>query len=120
MSLFFQLFSLITLYWFVCSCNLGISKSVYGRLLSNNHEINIQQFTAEDINRLTGDIRLLDRQLYLAIYGIISRVSSIYSSFLYSAISLNNFIISLLFLGIVIIISIFLVLIFNKFIILRK
>jgi hypothetical protein len=118
-SLLLQLLSPILLYWFICSCNLKMSKSVY-QPLTNGHQTTLTSFTTEDINRLSGDIRMLDRQLYFAAYGTIFRFSVLYSSFFYSAVTFNNFLYSILFVSILVGLSIWLVWVFGKFVGVRK
>lgn len=42
------------------------------------------------MNRLSGDIRLLDRNLYFVVYGSISHIANISASFVYTSVILDN------------------------------
>lgn len=95
-----------------------MSRQVYRLLLEREVE-ELRAMSAEQINRLSGDIRLLDRQLYFTTYGTISHFMGIAASFLYSIVILNN-VFSSIVLTLIICLSIWVAYLCRKFIILRK
>lgn len=48
------------------------------------------------MNRLSGDIKLLDRQLYMCSYSCILRAATILSSLVYSIVIVNDILLSLI------------------------
>jgi hypothetical protein len=86
----------MALFSFICYCNLKLSRSVYKRIFkdsekSKDESDGLNNFISSDsLNRLSGDIRLLDRQLYSCSYGVISHITGITATFTYSCVILAN------------------------------
>lgn len=104
--LLLELVAPMLLFAYICYCNLNVSSAVYDKFFSSSHSSNGApdeiysvsklRISNEEMNRLSGDIKLLDRQLYSCSYSCILRATTILSSLAYSIVIVSDALLSLI------------------------
>ena len=77
-------------------------------------------FSPEELNRLSGDIRILDRRFYSKAFHTSSELMKIAGSLAYSIVGLQNILGGLLITILIILVAVFLIYQFSRFMTVRK